>query len=254
MSETQTPTSRKRRTSMKKQEQAPTTEVAVEQRNGKRFGVLTLLAAAVSFATVIAQLSALDPNTKGKAQELKNYDPDLAVIATSLKVLSLVMLIGVGHFLFHAIRRREPSAPNYVLYLGIGACLLLAVVSVTGTLAFNSVVNTFNDLSAQTNATAEEVYDDNAIMRIRPVVEIGSAVLFGGWLAVICAGAIGVGLMPRFLGYFGYGVAAMQIIAGVAGSALLVGWIAAVGLLMVDKWPGGRPKAWETGRAEPLTW
>lgn len=254
MSETRVSTSKRRSRARKKKEAPPAPEAAAEKASAKRFGLLTVATALVSFAAVIAQLSGQNPNTKGKAQEFKSFDTGLAFAATGMKVVSMLMLIGVGWFLFRAIQRREPTAPNYVLILGIVAVVFVALVSVANAVSFNSVVNEFLDLPSgqQTNDKADDLLNDNIVSRLGLVLGYGSAAVFGAWLVILCAGAIGVGLMPRYLGYFGYGTAAMGILAGPTGGAFLVIWIVAVALLMLDQWPGGRPRSWETGRAEPL--
>lgn len=229
--------------------------LAAEQRLSRIIGVLAVAAAIIGFATIIVQLSALEPNTSGRAAELRNFDDSrgLALIGTALRVLSLLLIIPISNFLYDAIRRREPTAPPYVKQLGIVAPILMALVAVLGTIAIIDVVDQFLDLPAgeRDNDRAEQLNDDSTLITIQSIGVILTGVVFAGWLAVICAGGMGVGLLPRFLAYFGYGVAALTIFAPLPSTALLVGFVFSLALLMLDRWPGGRPLAWETGKAEP---
>jgi hypothetical protein len=62
-----------------------------------------------------------------------------------------------------------------------------------------------------------------------------------------------VGLLPKFLGYLGMVAAAASLFLIGSAPALLVEvfWLIAVAYLLVGRWPGGDPRAWVTGQAEP---
>lgn len=239
----------------KKRSAPPPEGLAEEQRRARIVGALALLAGVVGFAAVIVQLSALDPNTSGRAEEFANYDdsPELAIAGTALRVLTVLLLIPIAMFLYEAIRLREPTAPSYVKQLGIGAPIVIALVTILGYFTVADVVDQFFDLPVgeRDDDRAEELNDDSTLARIQGIATIISGVAFAGLIAVMAAGGMGVGLFPRFVTYFGYGVAALTILDQVLASPLLVGFIISIGLLMVDRWPGGRPLAWESGRAEP---
>jgi hypothetical protein len=57
-----------------------------------------------------------------------------------------------------------------------------------------------------------------------------------------------VGLLDRFLGYWGLGACGALALLSI-GDAMFIGWLASVGLLALGYWPGGRPEAW---RAVPI--
>jgi hypothetical protein len=61
-----------------------------------------------------------------------------------------------------------------------------------------------------------------------------------------------VGLLTPFMGVLGAIAGALVVIplAGVS-SLILAFWLAALGVLLIGRWPGGRGPAWESGEAEP---
>jgi hypothetical protein len=57
-----------------------------------------------------------------------------------------------------------------------------------------------------------------------------------------------VGLMTRFVGIIGIVVGALYVLPIFAGPLILqVFWIGALIAIFIDRWPGGRGEAWETG-------
>jgi hypothetical protein len=60
--------------------------------------------------------------------------------------------------------------------------------------------------------------------------------------------AMRVGLLTRFFGTLGMAIAVSVLFIGLLGLML---WTLALGLLILGRWPGGRPPAWEAGEAVP---
>lgn len=232
----------------------PAENMAEERSKQNMFGWITAGVTVLWFATTIVQLSALEPD-RGSAQALRDFDEDLALIATALKVISLGILIPIALFLFEMLRRRDVNVPNYIKQLGIAGPVLMAIFAVLGYFAQKHTFDEFLELPAvqQTNDKADDL-NEEAIIRLQFVGSLVAGLVMAAWIAVVCASAVHVGLMPKFLAYFGYAVAFMTLplIAALAGSALFVGWIASIALLMLDQWPGGRPPSWDSGKAEPI--
>jgi hypothetical protein len=61
-----------------------------------------------------------------------------------------------------------------------------------------------------------------------------------------------VGLLTPFMGILG-AIAGALIVFQLPGISAIVQafWLAALGLIIVGRWPGGRGPAWETGEAQP---
>jgi hypothetical protein len=59
--------------------------------------------------------------------------------------------------------------------------------------------------------------------------------------------AMRVGLLTRFLGYWGVGAGGALVLLPI-GDAMFIGWLASIGILSLGYWPGGRPPAWQSTR------
>jgi hypothetical protein len=83
----------------------------------------------------------------------------------------------------------------------------------------------------------------------------GFSISFGGLLGLAvgilytCLQAMRVGLLTRFFGSLGMALAVALVLLQLLPGVLL--YTVAVGLLILGRWPGGRPPAWESGRAIP---
>jgi hypothetical protein len=81
-----------------------------------------------------------------------------------------------------------------------------------------------------------------------------AGLLFPALLAIIVAvvypslHAMRVGLLTRFFGTLGMAIGVSVLFIGLFGLFL---WVLALGLVILNRWPGGRPPAWEAGEAVP---
>ena len=68
---------------------------------------------------------------------------------------------------------------------------------------------------------------------------------------LVSINAMRVGLLTRFMGALGVIVGAVFVIP-IGSSFIIQGfWMVAVGFMLIGRFPGGRPPAWDTGHAEP---
>jgi hypothetical protein len=70
---------------------------------------------------------------------------------------------------------------------------------------------------------------------------------------LISVNAMRVGLLTRFMGVLGIivGVAVAPILPIDQQGIIRIFWLGAIGVLILDRWPTARPKAWASGEAEP---
>ena len=100
------------------------------------------------------------------------------------------------------------------------------------------------------DALAEQISDDST------AGQVGGSLQFPALLGLIVAmvyvplQAVRAGLLTRFFGTLGMALG-VSIILLPPGTLLLSLWIGWLGLLFVDRVPGGRPPAWEAGEAIP---
>ena len=59
-----------------------------------------------------------------------------------------------------------------------------------------------------------------------------------------------VGLLTRMLGYLGIAAGALMVLVSPL-PIVQIFWLAALGFILLGRWPGGAPPAWRTGQAEP---
>jgi hypothetical protein len=240
--------------------EAPQADLAQERRAGRIAGAAAIAGLFATFAALLIALSALQSGSDGQvsrggseAAQYLEFDGNraLAALSVGLRALGLALVMVLAVFLYRAVRDREPGIPRYVLWLGIAAPVLLALTAILGYFAFSDIVSTFVDSGPRTNERARDLADDDGLYRLQQVVQIVALLTFAAWLSVVCAGLMGVGLLPKFLGYYGYGAAVALVLAPFAGDALFLGWLGSVAVMALGWWPGGRPPAWESGRAEP---
>lgn len=240
----------------------PQADVATERRQGRIVGIVGLLAVAVEFAAIILALSAIQEGPGGRAtrggREAVQYvdfdaNRDLALLAAVLQVVGFLLIITVGVFLFRALRARAPETPTWLLWLGIAGPILVGVVALANYATLASIVTDFLDSGMRTNERAKDLADDSSAFRILGVVQPIAYLVVGAWMGLLCSAMMGIGMIPKFLGYYGYGAAIALVLAPFAGLALLLGWLGSVALILLGRWPGGQPPTWETGRAEPWT-
>jgi hypothetical protein len=98
-------------------------------------------------------------------------------------------------------------------------------------------------------ARADELTDDSSSL------STGFSISFGGLLGLAvgilytCLQAMRAGLLTRFFGSLGMALAVALVLLQLLPGVLL--YTVALGLLILGRWPGGRPPAWDAGRAIP---
>jgi hypothetical protein len=239
----------------------PRADVELERRQGRVVGVATLAAVVATFAALLVALSAIDtgsstanPGADDQAKQFLDFHDAKATAAlgAGLRAVGIVLVVVLAVYLYRVIAaRREEPTPPWMLWLGIVGAVLMAIAAISGFFAISHVVDTYLASGPRTDAHAKQVADDSAFFRLQQVGQIVVRVPFALWLALACSTAMGVGLIPKFLAYYGYGAAVALVLAPFAGDSLFLGWLASMGLIVLNWWPGGRPEAWETGTAVP---
>jgi hypothetical protein len=100
---------------------------------------------------------------------------------------------------------------------------------------------------------AGDLYDESDSIQVAEGLGFAGAfgMLFG--MVYISLWGMRVGLVTRFWGSLGMALGISLILLGPALQFALVIWFLAVGVLLLDRWPGGRPPAWDAGVAIPWT-
>ncbi|MCW2959333.1 MAG: hypothetical protein JWP18_2136 [Solirubrobacterales bacterium] len=228
----------------------PHETLAREAGRNKIAGAVAIVSVVASFAALALLVGSTTPGTQATASKrsLEQADADAGLLwgAVSLRVLSLLALAFVGAHLISLIAVREQT-PRAMRILAVGAPLAIGVAVLASQFALVDAAREFVGSGAQTEGRAKELLQDGAAQRITSVATILTAILFSVWLGWTSLAAARVGLLTKFMGYFGVGGALASVLVPVAGQGLVIGWIGSVGILLLGWWPGGRGPAWTTG-------
>jgi hypothetical protein len=198
-----------------------------------------------------------DPVTSPRADEVKFISHHaFALIAGSVvAAIALVILVAVLLFLFEAarFRRSEIFAPARALALfgGIGFAIVAVAHQVVGAVLTHKFAMPGHDHSS--HAVEQALTKGTANLAVQYLSLLAGLALAAGTVATMMA-AQRVGLVPRWLGFLGMFTGILLFIP--IGGAQLGGLIPAfflvmMGILLIGKWPGGDPPAWEAGEARP---
>jgi len=176
--------------------------------------------------------------------------------ATSVLLSSI--LVAIGYFalgwalayLAVATRARRPSFRSWLVYLPLVAATIQALATVLSSFATNRAISDFLD-GPRTVEAAEEV-GTGGLAVFASLLGLPGALGLALALVMISLNAMGVGLLTRFMGVLGIITGAL-IFLPFGGPLPVVQcfWLLMLALLFSGRWPGGQPRAWRTGDAEP---
>ncbi len=173
--------------------------------------------------------------------------------STLLRCVGLLLMIGLGLYLIRLVRTRDARAiPSWVVPLTWAAPILLSVVLVVGLVASIDVADALTSSGPRTAERAARLVDDSTGVTIAQAGDLVLRIPVAIWIGVVAVAAMRVGLLTRFLGYWGVAAGVCLVLLAGGGDALLVGWVGSVGLLALGWWPGGRPAAWEHTTPQPI--
>ncbi len=186
------------------------------------------------------------------------FQVDTAFDQVLSSVLSAVGLFAGGfalRFLIRAARHRKPEIPAFLPTAVLIGALVLGIVTVVVTVI--RLENASDFLAAQDRSPA--AFEELGSGLPGPVSSILLFALFVLAFAYVygALNAMRVGLLTRFMGVLGIIVGAALILGSVlpfAGSGfplVQAFWLIGLGLIYLDRWPGGVPPAWSAGEARP---
>jgi hypothetical protein len=220
----------------------------------RRFGRIAAAAAVASaislYAGVLwAQLSYADA-PDNKPARLRYFDQHAGEILGSAAVQTLgwLLLTVVAVHLYRAIKARRPDEPVVVLVLGVYGPVALAAVTLARAVALTMIAGDFADSPSQTLEAADDALNDPALL-IPQFAGISAVLALAFWLVKGSLDAMRIGLLTRFMGVLGIGIALALVLQ--FGSLILPLWLIALALLFLHRWPRGTPPAWEAGKAIP---
>ena len=236
--------------------------IRAERRHGKVAGSIAMISVLTVFASVIVASSAnQDPTRPGarvgddefdRAKHLVEFHDAIGdqAVAAGLRCVGLLMTIVIGVYLYSVVRARSPQVPRVVLWTAFAGPLLVAAATLFGFFALRDVADTFASSGPRTQDRARDLVDDSGTLKLAGAFDVLSRLVFAAWVGLASLHAMRVGLLTRFLGYWGIGAAGALVLLPL-GDAMFIGWLASMGILALGYWPGGRPPAWESTKPLP---
>ena len=226
-------------------------QLAWERRFARPAAVAALAALALGIAAQVLSATTANRNQGGERGALLNLNEHAsqAIAATLLQVLSVWFLAAVLYYLLRCVRHRRPeSVPAAIQPLIVLAPLLVTVGGVMSELDVIDIADRFAAEGARTEARADDLLEERTTFPV--FIGFGGNIAFGFCLVMVNLHSMRVGLMTRFVGIIGIVVGALYVLPVFAGPLILqVFWLGALVAILIDRWPGGRGEAWETGEA-----
>jgi hypothetical protein len=219
-------------------------------------GAIALLVAVISLAAVIVAARGPQPHAPSGSNEQLLLDIGVrgstqAAVAW-IRVAEILLLIPVAAFLYRAIAGRDPAHGRWIPIVGAIGFIVFAASLPWVYYEIREVARVFVSSGPRTVGRADHLVTaqrDKGPLRIAEICRLVGAIMFAIWISFTSWEAQKVGLLTRFLAFFGIAAGILSAIGVSVGQDLFIAWIACVGLLAVGYWPGGRPPAWDAGRA-----
>ena len=237
-------------------------ELEAERRRGRVVGITALLSVFTVWGTVFFANSTtvrpaggpgarVDEAAFDRAEQLVDFDAGLRdqAIAAGLRCVGLLMTIAVGVYLYSLVRARNPAVSPRLLWVAVASPVLVAAATIFGFFALRDVADAFVSSGPRSTDRARDLANDSGTLKTAGAFDLLSRAAFGLWVGMASIQAMRVGLLTRFLGYWGVGAGGALVLLPI-GDAMFIGWLASIGILSLGYWPGGRPEAWRS--TQPL--
>lgn len=224
-------------------------------------GALVILAAVKAFP-VVHLLDSLRANLGGNgpagggpvASGLLYFDDHIATFA-AFQLLPAIAAAALGvtmTFLYRSTLARNPALGRLPIVAAVAGSVLLVVASLVVSVSLAIDVKAFAGAADQSEQAARDVFASP----VRDAAGYLSLIGRIGLVVAIISGSLNamrVGLLTRFMGVLGIIVGVLFIMPQLEGQVPFVKifWLAALGLLFLQRWPGALPPAWVTGEAQP---
>jgi hypothetical protein len=241
-----------------------------------RWALPAALAAFLAVILILLQGFVSSVSGSGEADALRSVDAHTGnVTLTSLMpALAFLLFMVPLVYLFRAARARSERVRPAMVALLVAAPLLVAAGTVLYGQAREEAAEHFVAGESKPTISAEEVKEecegekpvaecekekreddaathaisDASLTPVATIVSLGGGLLFAIGLFYTCLWAMRTGLLSRFWGSLGMALG-IAILIGFVIFAII--WFAYLGLLYLGLLPGGKPPAWEEGKAVP---
>ena len=212
---------------------------------------LLLFFVAGNFGAIAATLLNPDSIDSETLLDFADERHDL-LLGTILQSAGLLLMAVPLFYLFQAAAARSDQMRNGLIGVTIAGPLFLAVSGVMAFLALDAAATDFATPGGGAGQPVGEYVDD--LVSDQSAYGIAQGLGFAGTFGLVVAmvyvslHAMRVGLLTRFWGTLGMALGVSILFLGILGILI---YFLAMGLLIANRWPRGRPPAWEAGEAVP---
>jgi hypothetical protein len=197
-----------------------------------------------------AQGRPIPPGRLAAQAEWLGQHATVPIIGAILFGLGTLLIFPPMAYLFRATRARRPALPQLALVLAAIGVVGFGVGRTVAEIARYLGARDFTHAADHTNSAAADALSGSTFL-IGQVIWQAGALGLGFAFVLLCLNAMRVGLLTRFMGILGLIVGVTFVLPLDQQGIIRVFWLAALGVLILRRWPGGAPKAWDTGEAEP---
>ncbi|MHB8692947.1 MAG: hypothetical protein ACYDHH_17055 [Solirubrobacteraceae bacterium] len=237
----------------------PTVDLERERRFGRLAGAAAVGSALLSLVAV--PVAASGPHIGASVGSNKYLLLQIAGSSGAqldvawIRVAAALLTIGLVLFLYGAIKGRDPTHQRWLPVLGVVGLVVFAGSLPAVFFELRHAAHLFVASGPRTYARADHLVTaqrDKGPLQIAEIARLAGAAMTGIWLAMASYDSQKVGLLTKFLGIFGVAGGLLTVVGISVAQDLVLAWVACVGILALGRWPGGRPPAWEAGRA--ISW
>ncbi len=172
------------------------------------------------------------------------------IAGSTINAISVLFTVVALAFVVDATRFRRPESFRYARPLLIGGGVAFALLSVAHEVINAIETHAFVHGHDFSNSAVVHALTTNTPTVAATYLDLIVALAFAVAVGVVSVNAMRVGLLPKVAGYVGV-VAAVLFVLPLPLQLLTALWLVGLGFLLLGRWPGGDPPAWESGEARP---
>jgi hypothetical protein len=222
-----------------------------EARAGRLAGFAAWLAAALIIASMAYRIAALPHGANNVQEFLPEVEAhkNAFLVSGILTGLGMVAFIPTLYYMYEATSFRRKELPAITRILLFAGPILFAICAVWFQFRQAHAADQFVAGSVKTKKHAEDVLR-NATTVVAGL-SLAASIATGLATILISLNAMRAGLLSRFMGIMGVLLGGLFVLPLIASPIIQLFWLIALGALFLNKWPGGRGPAWETGEEVP---
>ena len=174
------------------------------------------------------------------------------LLGASLLAVGFALLAPVLFYVQRAVAARRAQLSAVALGLSVLGPIAIAAATIAFWLVIVDAAGEYLAAGSPTDEGAEEALV-SAQSTVVQALRLGGGLTFAMALVVVGTNALRTGLFSRFLGILAIAIGVLTVVPILgAPIALQAAWAGVLGVLFLNRWPGGRGPAWE--RVEAIPW